>query len=459
MSSESDRAGKVPPSNLDAEKSVIACVCLAPHIIDDLSELRSEHFYSSRNGMIWSAILDMNSRRIPSDAVTLAEELNRRGHFEEIGGQDYLVEVMESVPNSAHSKYYAEIVLSKWRSRQAVYGCTETLELIYDGASDDDVATKASGVLSAITERTCQPSDVSIGDVMIEAWDEIHSRIGRHEAAGTPTGFVGLDSLIVGIQPTELVIVAARPAIGKSSFAGCWAWSLAKRGIGVLFLSLEMSKLEISERMLCLDSGVSGSKLKAGTVDEIEIDRLMLSAGRLGKLPIRIDEQPGQKVRAISATARRAKRLHDIKFVIVDYLQLIEPDRAKDVREQEVASITKALKGLAKELSIPFIVLAQLNRAVETRVDKTPKLSDLRESGAIEQDADKVFFLHRPAAYDPVDRPGECDVIVAKNRCGPTGIVTLAWLADRTQFADIEFRHRETAEVAAKLFGPPSWVG
>lgn len=416
---------------------VIGSVLLLPDVLDECGDLRSEHFYADRNQRIWSAIVDLVKESRP-DAVTLAEHLNDAGQLLEVGGVEYLAKILETVPNAAHARYYANIVISKWRSRMACYGCSNVVTLVDDGATDDEVAELANKVLSEVLERNTTAADVSIGDVMVDAWKSIHSRIGKGEAAGIPTGFTDLDNLIVGIQPTELVIVAARPAIGKTAFAGCLMLQLARRGIGTLFISLEMSQLEISERLLCVDSGISGTKLKSGTgFDEWEMDALMKSASRLSQLPIRIDDTPNQKFRQIAASARRCKRRHNLGFIVVDYLQLVEPESRRDVREQEVAAITKSLKGLAKELSVPVIVLAQLNRGVESRELKVPRLSDLRESGAIEQDADKVLFLHRPAVYDPEDRPGECDVIVAKNRCGPIGTVTLAWLAESTQFRDL----------------------
>jgi replicative DNA helicase len=330
---------------------------------------------------------------------------------------------------------------------------------INENSNDDDVVAEAEKVLAAIAERASVAQDVAIGDVMREAWAEIQSRLGRKESAGMATGFIDLDKLIVGIQPTELVIVAARPAVGKSAFAGCLIHRWAKRGISSLLLSLEMSKFEFAERLLCAESGVNASKLKAGDcLDEMEIDSLLLASGEIARLPIRIDEQGRQRVSAIAAIARRAHRVHGIEAIVIDYLQLIEPDQRSNVREQEVAGITKSLKALAKELKIPVIVLAQLNRAVENREDKRPRLADLRESGAIEQDANQVWFLHRPAAYDPADRPGECDVLVSKNRGGATGCVTLAWRAETTEFKDFASHEYEIASRASRAFQPPDWV-
>lgn len=448
---------KLPPQDLESEMSVIASVLLQPDVLDEIGDLRSEHFYNTRNQEIWSVILGLRLKGKQIDSVIVASELERIQKLEEVGGVEYLVQCMNTVAHSGHAKTYAAQVLSRWRSRLARYGCSELIEYVEAGATDDEIAAKAEKTLTAISERLSVATDVAIRDVLVDAWDAIQSRIKDGVASGVQTGFTDLDNLLVCLQPGELVILAARPAMGKTAFAGCVMLNLARSGVGVLFVSCEMSKLEIGERLICVDSGVSGTKLKNGDiVDEWEIDALLKSAGRISELPLRIDDQPNQKLRQIAATARRSKRKHNIGLVIIDYLQLIEPNDSKEIREQEVASITKGLKGLAKELELPIIVLAQLNRGVESREDKKPRLSDLRESGSIEQDADKVLFLHRPEAYDPDQRKGECDVVVAKNRCGKIGQVTLAWLADSTAFKDLA---RETTfEQATKAFSPPDWA-
>ncbi len=451
--------GSLPPQNLDAEMSVIGSVCLHRDAFDEVSDLKPEHFYADRHQRMWAALTELHRDNVGIDAVTMAEKLEAQDLLAEIGNVEYISSVLESVPNSSHVRYYANIVISRWRMRQAVYGCSEIIRRINDNGNDDEVVAEAEKVLAEIAERASVAQDVSIGDVMIEAWAEIQSRLGRKESAGMATGFADLDKLIVGIQPTELIVIAARPAVGKSAFAGCLIHRLAKRGICSLLLSLEMSKFEFAERLLCAESGVSATKLKAGDcLDEMEIDSLLIASGVISKLPIRIDEQGRQRVSAIAAIARRAHRVHEIQLIVIDYLQLIEPDQRSNVREQEVAGITKALKALAKELKIPVIILAQLNRAVENREDKRPRLADLRESGAIEQDANQVWFLHRPEAYDPVDRPGECDVIVSKNRGGATGTVTLAWRAATTEFKDFTSREWDTATQASNSFKAPDWV-
>lgn len=450
--------GRKPPQNLEAEMGVIASVCLMPDIIDELVELKSEHFYADRHQRIWEALLTLRAKCKPLDVVTLAEELDRRKTLEEIGGCEYLGRVLESVPNAAHAVYYAEIVKDRWFHRTLVYHCSEVLQSIYDGTESEDVKRNVERLLGTTLDNAMTNKPVAIREIMVESWNRIQSRLAKHEASGTATGFYDLDQLIVGLEGGELIIVAARPSMGKTAWAVCLMHGLAKRSIGTLCLSCEMASAEVGERLLCLESGVSGSKLKAGgPLEEFESEALMMAASRISEMPIYLEDSPGQKVRDIVAKARLMKRKHNIGLVLVDYLQLVEPNEAKSVREQEVASITKAFKGLTKELGIPVVVLAQLNRGIEGREDKRPRLGDLRESGAIEQDADKVFFLHRPAAYDPADRPGECDLIVAKNRCGKIGTVTLAWLAETTQFRDMAAKHNAVAEIAARSFPHRDW--
>lgn len=413
------------------------------------------------NGVIWEAIQYLRLKMFPIDTISLAAELRKREKYEEIGGDEYLMKLMAVVNHSAHAAYYSRLVHEAWLARQAVYGCREVSHMAHT-ADHVDIAHKAETVLRTITEKYNPEVDVSIRDVMSEAWADIQNRVTHGEAIGTPTGFADLDDKIVGLQDGELVVIAARPAIGKSAFGVCLTLNLAKRGIGSLLISLEMTKLEWSERLLCIESGVDGSKLKAGRgFDEIEIGMMLDSVSRLTELPLRIDDRPNQRVAQIAATARRARRKQDIGLLVIDYLQLIhaDPGTANRNREQEVASITKSLKVLAKELGIPVVILAQLNRNLENREDKRPRLADLRESGSIEQDADKVLFLHRPSEFDPADRPGEVDVIVSKNRCGRSNVtVPMVWQASTTQFRDLAFSHSYVADVASKAFPSGDWT-
>ena len=252
------------------------------------------------------------------------------------------------------------------------------------------------------------------------------------------SGFTDLDEKLNGFQGSEIIILAARPSMGKTALVCNIAESVvADSKKGCLIFSLEMSKLELAERLLCIRAKVNGHRLRAGTIDEVELEALMNAASQLSQTPLFIDDQPGRSMPQIGAVARRLKRRFGLSIIIIDYLQLIEPDDKMAPREQQIALITRRLKYLCKELNIPVIALAQLNRGVELREDKRPRLADLRESGAIEQDADVVMFLHRPAAYDPEDRPGEADIIVAKNRNGPVGSITLSWLSESMRFGNL----------------------
>jgi replicative DNA helicase len=275
-------------------------------------------------------------------------------------------------------------------------------------------------------------------DILLAAMERINSRF-EHQGvvSGLTTGFTELDRQTNGFQPSELVIIAARPSMGKTAFVCNVArWVAASAERGVLLFSLEQSKLELAERFLCIDARLDGHKVRKGLLDEPERHALLAAANTLSNLPMYIDDTPSRTVAQISAITRRLKRRHGLGLVIIDYLQLIEPEDKKANREQQIAQITRRLKGIAKENDLPVVALSQLNRGVELREDKRPRLADLRESGAIEQDADIVMFLHRPEAYKPEDRPGEAEVIVAKHRSGPTGIVTLRWRKESMQFED-----------------------
>ena len=281
-----------------------------------------------------------------------------------------------------------------------------------------------------------------LGDILIEAFDRLHERMQQEDGiSGLPTGFSDLDELTNGLQSTELIILAARPSMGKTAFVCNIAEAVAadyKKG--VLLFSLEQSKLELAERLLVIRARVDGHKVRSGNLDEVERDQLMQASSELSEIPLFIDDYPGRTMAQIGAIARRLKRRDQLDLVIIDYLQLIEPEDKNAPREQQIALISRRLKFLCKELSVPIVALAQLNRGVELREDKRPRLADLRESGSIEQDADVVMFLHRADAYDPDDRPGEADVIIAKNRSGPTGSVTLTWLKQTMRFGNFTGR-------------------
>jgi replicative DNA helicase len=292
---------------------------------------------------------------------------------------------------------------------------------------------------------------MNLHDILIDTFDRINLRLEQTgDVTGLTTGFADLDKQMNGLQPTELTILAARPSMGKTALVCNIAEGAAESGAPVLMFSLEQSKLELAERLLCIRARVNGHRLRAGELDEVERDQLMVASQELSELKIFIDDIPGRTMAQIGAISRRIKRRWGLGVIIIDYLQLIEPEDKSAPREQQIALISRRLKFLCKEVEAPVIALAQLNRGVELREDKRPRLADLRESGSIEQDADVVMFLHRPAAYDPEDRPGEADLIIAKNRNGPTGQVTLAWISESMKFADLT---RVPDEIANSSFG------
>ncbi len=433
--------GKLPPQNLVAEQSVLGSILLHNESLDEVADfLQATHFYSEKHQLIYGAIYRMSEAGVRGiDAVTLSEELDARQQLADVGGVPYILEILAAVPHAAHVKYYAEIVRDKWIQRSLTNVCTEVLKECYDGSTDTaDILTLAEKGVFGILEQQESGAKISLDDILLDTMDRINTRIGKEGSiSGLPTGFTDLDRQTNGFQPAELVIVAARPSMGKTAFVCNLAeWVAGPAECGVLIFSLEQSKLEIAERFLCIRARLDGHRLRKGLLDEPERNALLQAANELSSLPMFIDDSPGRTVGQISAITRRLKRRNNIGLVIIDYLQLIEPEDKKSNREQQIAQITRRLKGIAKENSLPVIALSQLNRGVELREDKRPRLADLRESGAIEQDADIVMFLHRPDAYDPSDRPGEAEIIVAKHRSGPTGIVTLRWRKESMRFED-----------------------
>lgn len=436
----SDLSDRVPPQDLDAERSVLGSVLLANDVLDDvISVIQSRHFYSDPHQKIFQAIHDMYEDGIRGiDAVTLGHELQKRGELENVGGPAYLVQILETVPHAAHAEYYAKIVREKWLQRSLIDACTESLREAYHGSDAiEEILTRSEKRIFSIAEQQEGIDRMGMRDILEDTFERIFERMDQEGSiSGIPTGFNGLDDMTSGFQPSELLVLAARPSMGKTALVCNFALAVAKAKRGVLLFSLEQSRMELAERLLCIQAKVNGHKLRQGDLDEMDQHSLMEAANELRECPLFIDDTAGRTMSQIAAVGRRLKRSSGLNLIIIDYLQLIESDDKNMPREQQIATITRRLKFLAKELSAPVIALAQLNRGVEQREDKRPRLSDLRESGAIEQDADIVMFLHRPEAYDPEDRPGEADLIIAKNRSGPIGTVPLVWLREQLKFGD-----------------------
>ncbi len=436
---------KLPPQNLDAERGVLGSVLLENETIDEVADLlEPSYFYNDANQRIYSAISRLHEDGVRGiDPLTLAEALNQRNELDEVGGVPYLHAILETVHHAAHAKYYAQIVRDKWIQRTLTYTCTEILRECYDGTRDtEEILQLAEQRVFAILEQQENNVKLAIGDILLDAFDRINERL-QHEGtiSGLSTGFIDLDHQLNGFQPSELIILASRPSMGKTALVCNIAESVARKlNTGVVVFSLEQSRLELAERFLCLRAKINGQKLRAGQLDEKEHHQLMLASTELSELPLYLDDKPGRSMAQISAIARRLRRRNQIGLILIDYLQLIEPEQRIANREQQIAQITRRLKFLAKEINVPVIALAQLNRALEQRDDKRPRLADLRESGAIEQDADVVLFLHRPEVYNPEDDPGDAQVIVAKNRNGPTGTVKLTWISESMRFEDYSNR-------------------
>jgi len=442
--------GKVPPHDIDAEMCVLGCILLSSEAYDEaIQRLKKECFYVDRHRKIFEVVHVMyegGCRAI--DVVTLAHELRKRDELEEVGGPAYLNTIMAAVPHAAHADHYAKIVREKWLLRSLIDACTDSLREAYHGAGEvEDMVAMAEKRVFDIVEHQETLDSIDLDSILKATFDRIFERMDQDgNITGMHTGFHGLDEFTSGFQPEELIVLAARPAMGKTALVCNFALAIAKqfevikgnetRPRGILLFSLEQSKLELAERLLSIQAKVGGQKLRQGDLDEFEQSTLMEASNEMREFKIFVDDKAGRTMSQISAIARRLKRRDSLDMVVIDYLQLIETEDKNMPREQQISSITRRLKFLAKDLKIPVIALAQLNRGVEQREDKRPKLSDLRESGAIEQDADIVMFLHRPEAYNPEDRPGEADLIIAKNRHGSIGTVNLVWIKEMLKFGD-----------------------
>lgn len=435
------RIDRLPPQDLEAEKGLLGSILLDNHVLDEVADvLVADHFYLDSHQRIYRAIFRLHESGVSGfDPITIGDALKQQNELKDVGGYDYLAELLDSVPHAAHAKFYAGIVRDKSIQRRLIFACTDILKSTYDDTlGTEDLLNQAEQQIFQILEQQEAGARIELKEILLDAFVRIDERLARQGAiSGVSTGFRELDNKTNGLQPSELVILAARPSMGKTAFVLNLAEAVADRSqAGVVVFSLEQSKHELAERFLCIRGKLDMHKLRKGELDEDERDKLLRVSSELSEMPVFIDDQPGRSMAQIGAICRRLKRKDDIRLIIIDYLQLIEPEDKRAPREQQIAQITRRLKFLAKELSVPVVALAQLNRGVELRDDKRPRLADLRESGAIEQDADIVMFLHRPEMYDPEDHPGEAEIIVAKHRNGPTGIIRLGFKKQFMQFED-----------------------
>ena len=416
-------------------------------VIDAIEVLKPEDFYREDNKYIYEAILSLYNRAEPIDIITVKSELISMGKFEVVGGFEYLGILPDKVPLVANAGRYIKIVEEKALLRQLIKASNELIELGYAQNEDVDlIMDQAEKKIFDIMQGKNQKGFTAIKDVLIESFAEIEKLYNQKEPiTGVPTGFADLDYKTAGLHNSDLVLVAARPAMGKSAFALNIASNAAINAkVPVAIFNLEMSKSQLVNRMLCSEAMVDSNKIRTGKIEEDDWVKLATALGPLSEAPIYIDDTPGITIQEIRAKCRKLKLEKNIGLVVIDYLQLIQGSGKRNAsREQEISEISRSLKILAKELDIPVIALSQLSRAAETRQDHRPMLSDLRESGAIEQDADIVMFLYRDDYYNPdTEKKNIAEVILAKHRAGSTGTVELLWMGSYTKFANIE-RYRE----------------
>jgi replicative DNA helicase len=446
-----------PPSDREAEMGVLGSLLLVPELCDEVALiLRPEDFYGDANQTIFRQMLALHEEGKRIDAVLLRSRLKQAGQFDDVGGDAYLAELARAVPTASNAEHYARIVQNKSIVRNVIAASTAILKEAYDDAHQPrDLLNRAEEKIFAIHDDRWAGAVVDMRKLMEEALDRIDARAkGQH--IGLETGFADLDGLTGGLHAGELIILAARPSMGKTALALNIADYVAvERNVCTLIVSLEMSRLELGQRMLCSRSEIRSTKFRIGMLSPPDMRQLMEAQAPLSQAPLFIDDTPARNITEIAATARRLKRKHNLGLIVIDYLQLIEPDYPKDPRQEQVARMARRLKTMARELKIPVLCLAQLNRQAEQRGEHRPALSHLRESGAIEQDADVVMFIHRDEYYlSPDEREkeenqhlkGQAKIIVAKQRNGPTGDVTLHWFQEFTRFKNAAQRPYEDFE-------------
>ena len=433
---------RLPPQNLEAEQAVLGSMLLEEEAVVRAAELLQEAaFYRDGHRKIFAALLALYRNTTPVDLVTITDELKRRALLDEVGGPSYLATLTSVVPTAANVEYYCRIVKQKAILRDLIRASTQIATDCYEEAGEPDLLLdKAESLIFAIAASKLRRDAVAMKDIIkssIELIDTLYQRKGM--ITGLPTGFTELDQQLAGLQPAELIVVAGRPAMGKSSLALCIAEHVAlAQKAGVALFSLEMSKENLVQRMLCSHGRINAHNVRTGMLSTSDWPNLTKAAGKLSEAPIFVDDSPGVSVLELRARARRLKSRHNIGLLILDYLQLMEESSQAENRQQEISIISRSLKALARELHIPVIAVSQLSRAPERRESFRPRLSDLRESGAIEQDADVVLMLFREDYYHPTDEnKGIAEVIIAKQRNGPTGTIKLAFLSEYTRFENL----------------------
>lgn len=435
----SQSAYKVPPHNLEAEQVILGGILINNDALNQIVDLlSSDDFYRKAHSIIFEGMLTLYDRDEPVDIITLTHILEEGGKLDKIGGSDYLASLADATSTSAGITYHSEIVRDLSTKRKLIEQCSHISDNCFQSTMETpEILDLAEQSVFEIAERNAGQSFYHLREVVKESFGKVESMAhGSDNITGISTGFTDFDNLTSGLQPSDLIIIAGRPSMGKTALALNIVYNAAiKNNVGTALFSLEMSSMQLGIRLLGLDGMIDASRLRKGALQDDEWTRLIESTDRLSKLPIFIDDSSGLSALEMKAKARRLKKKHDISLVVIDYLQLMQSKRSVESRQQEISDISRSLKALAKDLNIPVVALSQLNRQVETRPSKKPMLADLRESGAIEQDADLIVFIYRDEHYNPTEEnKDEAEIIIGKHRNGPIGMVNLLFRKQYTKF-------------------------
>lgn len=440
---------KLPPQNLEAEASLLGSILLdADSLINVADVISVEDFYDSKHQSVFTAALHLYEKRRPIDVLTVSNRLREMQQLEEIGGTAYLTELVNGVPTASHAQHYAEIIHKTGTLRRLIKASQNIINLSYEESNEvTELLGQAEQELFQVSQQTIKQDITSIETILDESFerlDYLHKNKGS--LRGVPTGFTDMDNKIAGLQRSDMIVLAARPAMGKTTLAMNIAHSVAaNEKLPVLVFSLEMSKEQLVDRLLSAQSGIDSWNLRTGNLNDQDFEKLGHAMGVLSEAPIYIDDTPGLSALEMRTKARREQHKHALGLIVIDYLQLMSgPSRSDGNRVQEISEISRGVKALARELNVPVIALSQLSRTVEQRHPQIPQLSDLRESGSIEQDADLVMFIYRDEYYNPeTERPNQADIYIAKHRNGPTGKIEMFFKPEQLAFRTLDKKHSE----------------
>jgi replicative DNA helicase len=434
--------GKIPPHSIEAEQSVLGAMLLDREAIITASEyIKPEDFYKDSHREVYEAVMQLFDKGEPVDLVTLSEQLRQRNTLEAVGGVAFLTDMSSSVPTIANVDHYARIIQEKALLRRLIKACGEISDMSYQAAKEAaEIIEFAEKGIFDISQKRTSKGFIPLKDILVSSFnriEELYNTKGR--LTGVPTGFADIDSKTSGLQRSDLVLVAARPSMGKTAFAlNIAQYAALKAKVSVAIFSLEMSKEQLVNRMICAEANIDSHRLRTGNLGDDDWPRLAAAVSRLSEANIYIDDTPGITVAEMRSKCRRLKLERGLELILIDYLQLMQGGGRSESRQQEISEISRSLKALAREMDCPVLAMSQLSRAPEMRSEHRPMLSDLRESGAIEQDADVVMFLYRDEYYNAdTEKKGIAEIILAKQRNGPTGMVELVWLDKYTKFADM----------------------